>query len=128
MRSEDTLALTEDRGAPLPYALQPAPTLCLVRDDVKPKPLLVLDWRQCHAHGPVASVRGSIAENGTKDVSIRLIDADGEDIIPALRQQLPFEVKPPRLEADINIVANFNNVQFKKYERSAQRLNCSYTE
>jgi hypothetical protein len=63
----------------------------------------------------VAGLRGSIAEVGTKTVSLRLIDADGEDVVPPINHQLSFEVKQPQLEGDIRIVLNFANVQFKKY-------------
>ena len=63
----------------------------------------------------VAVVRGTIAEVGTKSVSVRLIDADGEDVIPPLQHQVSFEVKAPLLEGDIQLVMNLVNLQFKKY-------------
>ena len=70
----------------------------------------------------VASVRGSIAETGTKEVSVRLIDADGIDVIPPLHQQVSFEIKPPQLEAEISLVIHLNGVEFKKYGTCAIHL------
>ena len=63
----------------------------------------------------VAGLRGTIAEAGTKNVSLRLIDADGEDVIPPMHHQVPFEVKQPQLEANLRVVLNLVNIQFKKY-------------
>jgi hypothetical protein len=56
-------------------------------------------------------LRGSVAESGIKDVSVRLIDADGEDVITAIHQQLKFE--PRTLEGHVNLVVQLTNVQFK---------------
>jgi hypothetical protein len=63
--------------------------------------------------GIVARLRGSVAEAGTKDVSVRLIDADGEDVIPAINQTLKFE--PRGIEGHVNLVVQLTNVQFKSY-------------
>jgi hypothetical protein len=63
--------------------------------------------------GIVARLRGSVAESGTKDVSVRLIDADGEDVIPAINQQLKFE--PRGIEGHVNLVVQLTNVQFKSH-------------
>ena len=63
----------------------------------------------------VAGLRGTIAEAGTKSISLRLIDGDGEDVIPPMHHQVHFEVKQPQLESNLRIVMNFVNVQFKKY-------------
>lgn len=68
-----------------------------------------------HSMSFVASVRGTIVEAGTKTVALRLIDADGEDVLPPIEHQVTLEIKPPRLEGDINLVINLNGVQFKKY-------------
>ncbi len=65
------------------------------------------------AMGIVVRLRGSVAEAGTKDVSVRLIDADGEDVIQAIQQQLNFE--PRGLEGHVNLVVQLTNVQFKSY-------------
>jgi hypothetical protein len=63
--------------------------------------------------GIVARLRGSVAEAGTKDVSVRLMDADGEDVIPAINQQLKFE--PRGIEGHVNLVVQLTNVQFKAH-------------
>ena len=63
--------------------------------------------------GVVARLRGSVAESGAKDVSVRLIDADGQDVIPAIHQQLKFE--PRGMEGHVNLVVQLTNVQFKSY-------------
>lgn len=63
--------------------------------------------------GIVARLRGSVAESGTKDVAVRLIDADGDDVIPAINQTLNFE--PRGREGFVNLVVQLTNVQFKAY-------------
>ena len=63
--------------------------------------------------GIVARLRGSVAEAGTKDVSVRLIDADGRNVIPAIHQQLKFE--PRGMEGHVNLVVQLTNVQFQSY-------------
>ncbi len=70
----------------------------------------------------VARVRGTIAEVGTKSVVLRLIDADGHDVIPPLEQQVPFDVRPPQLEGRINLVIMLGGLQFKKYGAYAFHL------
>jgi hypothetical protein len=63
--------------------------------------------------GIVARLRGSVAEAGTKDVAVRLIDADGEDVIPAINQKLKFE--PRGIEGHVNLVVQLTNVSFKSH-------------
>ena len=76
-----------------------------------------------HSHmSVVARLRGSIAENGTKTVVLRLIDADGVDVIPLLEQPLPFEVKAPAVEAGASLVFNLIGLQFSKYGSYAFHL------
>ena len=70
----------------------------------------------------VANLRGTIAESGEKTIALRLIDADGVDVMPALQQKVRFEVKPPRLEGGINLVMQIGGVQFKKYGTYAFHL------
>lgn len=62
----------------------------------------------------VASLHGSVAESGTKQIELRLIDADGENVIPPIEAQLPFEVQPPRLEGTINLVVQLAGIQLPK--------------
>jgi hypothetical protein len=63
--------------------------------------------------GIVVRLRGSVAESGMKDVSVRLIDADGDDVINAIQQQLKFE--PRGVEGHVNLVVQLTNVSFKAY-------------
>jgi hypothetical protein len=62
----------------------------------------------------VAALHGSVAESGTKQIELRLIDADGENVIPPIETQLPFEVRPPRLEAIMNLVVQLAGIQLPK--------------
>jgi hypothetical protein len=70
----------------------------------------------------VAHMQGSIAESGSKELSLRLIDADGADVIPPVKQRIGFQVKPPRLSAGVNFVAQLGNIQFSKYGAYAVHL------
>ena len=70
----------------------------------------------------VARLKGTAAEKGSKDISIRILDADGEDVISPIDQQLGFEVQPPKLTGYLNIVAQFGGVDFKKYGSYAIHL------
>ena len=63
----------------------------------------------------VASLNGTIAEAGTKKVEIRLIDADGTDVIPPLTPDLVFAVQEPALEGRVNIILTLNGISFPKY-------------
>jgi hypothetical protein len=63
--------------------------------------------------GIVVRLRGSVAESGMKDVSVRLIDADGQDVITAIHQQVNFE--PRGMEGHVNLVVQLTNVQFNAY-------------
>ncbi len=63
--------------------------------------------------GIVVRLRGSAAESGDKDVSVRLLDADGEDVITAIHQQVKFD--PRGLEGHVNLVVQLTNVQFSSY-------------
>jgi hypothetical protein len=63
--------------------------------------------------GVVTRLRGSIAEKGMKDISIRLIDADGADVIPPIQQQVDFN--PGALEGHVNVVVQMANVPFNRY-------------
>ena len=70
----------------------------------------------------VAKLSGTIAEAGTKTITLRLIDADGTDIIPAVSQPVPFEVKPPTLEGNINYLLQLGGLLFQKYGTYAFHL------
>jgi hypothetical protein len=63
--------------------------------------------------GIVVRLRGSVAETGTKDMTVRLIDADGKDVINAIHQQVNFE--PRGVEGHVNLVVQLTNIQFNSY-------------
>ena len=70
----------------------------------------------------VARLSGSIAENGTKDITLQLLDADGADVITPIGQNVPFEVKAPRLTGILQIVMQLGNTEFQKYGAYAFHL------
>ena len=63
----------------------------------------------------VARLRGSVAEVGIKDVTIRIIDADGQDVIPPVDQQLQFNVQSPALFGFLNVVVQLGGLEFRTY-------------
>ncbi len=63
----------------------------------------------------VVNMEGTIVENGAKDVTLRMIDADGADVITPIRQRLMFEVQPPSLSRRMQMVFQVNNLRFAKY-------------
>lgn len=63
----------------------------------------------------VARLRGSVAEAGTKQVALRIIDADGADVVPPLEQQVPFVVRPGTVEGSMALTFNLVGIQFPKY-------------
>jgi len=62
----------------------------------------------------VAVLRGTIAERGTKKVVLRLLDADGNDVLPEQEQQIPFAVRPPNVEGNVNIILQLGGLKFAK--------------
>src|SRR5574342_664165 len=63
----------------------------------------------------VARLRGSMAEVGPKDVMIRIIDADGQDVIPPVEQQLQFNVQTPALFGFLNVVVQLGGLELRSY-------------
>ena len=70
----------------------------------------------------IARLSGTIVEAGTKELGIRIIDADGLDIVPPISQAIPFEVKPPQLSGNINVVINLGGLLLPKYGPYALHL------
>ena len=58
----------------------------------------------------------------TKDISLRLLDADGTDVVPAMTQQVAFEVKSPRLVGTMQLVMQMGGIEFQKYGAYALHL------
>ncbi len=69
-----------------------------------------------------ASLSGTIAEAGMKKVELRLIDADGANVLPPLDVNLDFAVHEPALEGNLNLIFNLNGVSFPKYGQYAFHL------
>ena len=70
----------------------------------------------------VARLRGSVAEAGVKDVTLRIIDADGQDVIPPVQQQMTFNVQSPALAGFLNVVVQLGGLEFQKYGAYAIHL------
>jgi hypothetical protein len=70
----------------------------------------------------VARLRGSMAEAGVKDVTIRIIDADGQDVIPPVLQQMQFNVQSPALFGFLNVVVQLGGLEFQRYGAYAIHL------
>ena len=76
----------------------------------------------------VARLRGSMAEVGVKDVAIRIIDADGQDVIPPVQQQMQFNVQAPALFGFLNVVIQLGGLEFRGYGAYAIHLLLSGNE
>jgi len=71
----------------------------------------------------VIQLRYSIAEVGSKDVTVHLINADGVDVIPPIKGKL--EVKPPpqgMIDSTVRLNMEFGNVDFKDYGSYSVRV------
>ena len=69
-----------------------------------------------------ANLTGTIAEAGTKKIELRLIDADGANVIPPFDVDLNFAVQEPALEGHLNFVINLNGLKFPRYGQYAFHL------
>lgn len=68
----------------------------------------------------VLQLRSSVAEAGRKDVGIRLIDADGKDVIPPLSATMEVPPPPPgALDTHGRLVVGFGGIQFPAYGQYA---------
>jgi hypothetical protein len=90
-----------------------------------------IGWDTIYAHGVpfthpvtcfVARLRGVIDDQGTKTVSLHVIDADGVNVIPVAEQQLPFVVAPGQLVSTANLVFQLQGMQFAKFGEYAVQL------
>ena len=64
----------------------------------------------------VAQIRASVAEVGDKAIEIRLIDADGADVIPPISGTFNIPRPPPATTESLGrIVVAFNSVPFPRY-------------
>ncbi len=71
----------------------------------------------------VAQFRGSVAEAGEKDVTMRLIDADGTDVIPELNVSVRLRHPPQGLTESIaRLALRLNGVVFNKFSEYSVHL------
>lgn len=64
----------------------------------------------------VAQVRASVAELGEKAMSVRLIDDDGHDVVPAVEMKLTIGQPAAGLrESTGRVLVGFNSVTFQNY-------------
>ena len=63
----------------------------------------------------VAGMSFAVSEAGTKSVELRMLDADGGDVVPPLTAELDFAPSPNTLEGRVNLILNFNGVVFPKF-------------
>jgi len=68
----------------------------------------------------VMQLRSSVAEAGQKDVEVRLIDADGKDVIPPLSAPMEVPQPPPgAMDTQARLVVGFGGVCFPAYGQYA---------
>ena len=70
----------------------------------------------------VASLSGTIAEAGAKSIELRLIDADGANVIPPIQAQMNLVVQEPALEGRMNLIINLNSLELRQYGEYAFHL------
>ncbi len=63
----------------------------------------------------VAQLRASVAEEGTKQLTLRFLDADGADVIPAFSADIEVRSPVPGSEATARFNCGLPNVTFEKY-------------
>ena len=71
----------------------------------------------------VAQLHYSIVESGARDIEIRLMDRDGNDVVPAIRSRV--NVPAPSygfVEGTHRVVVGFTNVTFPAYGSYAVHL------
>jgi hypothetical protein len=76
----------------------------------------------------VVGVEYSVAEAGTKHLEVRLIDADGNDVLPQnIEGDTPF-AKPDTATGTLNVIVNFLGLKFEKYGDYAFHVTFDRTE
>ena len=77
-----------------------------------------------HAHfNLVVQLRFTVAEVGTKDVTIHLINADGANVTPSINGKLEFKQLPEGMvESVARLNMEFGNVEFKEYGSYSVRV------
>ncbi|HUR64791.1 MAG TPA: hypothetical protein VMZ03_00445 [Chitinophagaceae bacterium] len=67
-------------------------------------------------------LRFSAKETGTHDFRLRLIDSEGKEVIKPIEGNITIGMPPNGQFASINIVVNFNQLQFEKEGRYSFEL------
>ena len=70
----------------------------------------------------VASMSFAVSEAGTKNVELRMLDADGGDVVPPLTAEMEFAPLPNTLGGRVHIILNFNGVVFPRFGQYAISL------
>ena len=76
----------------------------------------------------VVQLRATLMEAGEKNVEVRLIDEDGNDVVPPTQGQLNIPKPEGKLESIGRFVMAFGNVEFKRYGIHSVRLTIDGTE
>ena len=63
----------------------------------------------------VTQVRYSVAEVGTKTLAIRVVDADGGNVIPPIDSEVAFAVPPGSTVATARLIVALNGLTFPRY-------------
>jgi hypothetical protein len=61
----------------------------------------------------VVKLRANVVEAGQKDIGIRLINADGNDVIPAISGQFAVAMREGQVEGIGQFVINLQNLEFR---------------
>lgn len=69
----------------------------------------------------VAQLRASSVEAGPKNVEVRLIDEDGQDVIPPIRHQIVIP-KGTATESKGRLLLEFGNVEFRRHGSYSVRI------
>ncbi|MBX7110587.1 MAG: hypothetical protein K1X87_01925 [Dehalococcoidia bacterium] len=76
----------------------------------------------------VVQLRYSIAEAGDKSISIRLIDADGRDIVTPVAQTVPFPAPEGARSNAARLIVAFGGVNFATYGDYAAHVTLNGSE
>lgn len=63
----------------------------------------------------VAQLKASVAEAGPKDIELRVIDADGADLIPPMKSKLDIPAGRGVTETHGRLCMAFNNLEFPRF-------------
>ena len=63
----------------------------------------------------ITQVRYSVAEEGAKTLAIRVVDADGGNVIPPIDSQVTFAVPPGTAVASARVIVALNGLTFPRY-------------